>query len=111
MDFESVNDLVQQYRSKQIEMRCAHGAKNTKKSLSTSQIFCVSFEFPMILVNNSQYRLVICSNIDNVIITEIHYRDMIYRIHGLFGDDFNLAVWRITTESPNLNRAILKVIF
>ena len=33
----------------------------------------------------------------------------IYRIRGLFGGDFNLAVWRITSESPNLNRAILKL--
>ena len=34
-----------------------------------------------------------------------------YRIRGLFGCDFNLAVWRITSKSPNLNRAILKAIF
>ena len=56
--FESVTDLVQHYRSKQIEMRCPNNTKNTKKtlsSLSISQMFCVSFEFP---VNNSQYCLV-----------------------------------------------------
>ena len=35
----------------------------------------------------------------------------IYRIRGLFGGDFNLAVWQIISESPNLSRAILKVIF
>ena len=34
-----------------------------------------------------------------------------YRIRGLFGGDFNLAVWRITSESPNLSHAILKAIF
>ena len=34
-----------------------------------------------------------------------------YRIRGLFGDDFNLAVWQITSESPNLSHAILKAIF
>ena len=34
-----------------------------------------------------------------------------YRICGLFGGDFNLVVWRITSESPNLSRTILKVIF
>ena len=30
-----------------------------------------------------------------------------YRIRGLFGDDFNLVVWKIFIGSPNLNRAIL----
>ena len=35
----------------------------------------------------------------------------VYRIRGLFGGDFNLVVWPITSELPNLNRAILKVIF
>ena len=35
----------------------------------------------------------------------------VYRIRGLFGDDFNLAVWQITSESPNLSHAILKVTF
>ena len=35
---------------------------------------------------------------------------MMYRIRGLFGGYFNLAVWQITSESPNLSRAILKVI-
>ena len=34
-----------------------------------------------------------------------------YRIHGLFGGDFNLAVWQITSESPNLSQVILKAIF
>ena len=34
-----------------------------------------------------------------------------YRIRGIFGGDFNLAVWRITSESPNLSHAILKAIF
>ena len=37
--------------------------------------------------------------------------DMLYHIRGLFGGDFNLAVWQITSESPNLSRVILKVIF
>ena len=36
---------------------------------------------------------------------------IIYRIRGLFGGDFYLAVWQITSESPNLSCAILKVIF
>ena len=31
----------------------------------------------------------------------------VYRIHGLFGGDFNLAVWRIFIGSPNLNHAVL----
>ena len=30
-----------------------------------------------------------------------------HRIHGLFGGDFNLAVWRIFIGSPNLNHAVL----
>ena len=30
-----------------------------------------------------------------------------YRIRGLFGGDFNLAVWRIFIGSPNLNHAVL----
>ena len=34
-----------------------------------------------------------------------------YRIRGLFGGDFNLAVWQITSELPNLSHAILKAIF
>ena len=29
-----------------------------------------------------------------------------YRIRGLFGGDFNLAVWQIFIGSPNLNHAI-----
>ena len=36
---------------------------------------------------------------------------MVYCIRGLFGSDFNLAVWRITSESSNLSPVILKVIF
>ena len=32
---------------------------------------------------------------------------MKYRIHGLFGGDFNLAVWQIFIGSPNLNHAVL----
>ena len=28
-------------------------------------------------------------------------------MHGLFGGNFNLAVWRIFTGLPNLNHAIL----
>ena len=35
---------------------------------------------------------------------------VIYR-YGLFGGDFNLVVWQITSVLPNLSRAILKVIF
>ena len=31
---------------------------------------------------------------------------VIYRIRGLFGGDFNLAVWRISIGSPNLNHAV-----
>ena len=34
-------------------------------------------------------------------------RRKVYRIHGLFGGDFNLAVWRIFIGSPNLNHAVL----
>ena len=34
-----------------------------------------------------------------------------YRICGLFSGDFNLAVWRITSESPNLSRTVLKARF
>ena len=30
-----------------------------------------------------------------------------YRIHGLFGGNFNLAVWRIFIDLPNLNHTIL----
>ena len=30
-----------------------------------------------------------------------------YRICGLFGGDFNLAVWRFFIGSPNLNYAVL----
>ena len=30
-----------------------------------------------------------------------------YRICGLFGGDFNLAVWQIFIGSPNLNHAVL----
>ena len=30
----------------------------------------------------------------------------IYRIHGLFGSDFNLAVWQMFIGSPNLNHTI-----
>ena len=41
----------------------------------------------------------------------VPYIGTYYRIRGLFGGDFNLAVWQITSESPNLNRAILKAIF
>ena len=33
--------------------------------------------------------------------------DATYCICGLFGDDFNFAVWRIFIGSPNLNHAIL----
>ena len=29
----------------------------------------------------------------------------IYRIHGVFGSDFNLVVWRFFVHSPNLNNA------
>ena len=32
---------------------------------------------------------------------------MSYHIHGLFGGDFNLAVWQIFIGSPNLNHAVL----
>ena len=32
---------------------------------------------------------------------------VIYRIRGLFGSDFNLAVRRIFVSSPNLNHAVL----
>ena len=32
---------------------------------------------------------------------------MIYHICGLFGGDFNLAVWQIFIGSPNLNHAVL----
>ena len=31
----------------------------------------------------------------------------IYRIRGLFGGGFNLAVWQIFIGSPNLNHAVL----
>ena len=31
----------------------------------------------------------------------------IYRIHGLFGGDFNWVVWQIFIDSQNLNYAIL----
>ena len=37
--------------------------------------------------------------------------DALGRICGLFGGDFNLAVWRITSKSPNLSRTILKGVF
>ena len=30
---------------------------------------------------------------------------------GLFGNDFNLVVWQIFVESPNLNHDILKTSF
>ena len=30
-----------------------------------------------------------------------------YRIRGLFGGDFNLVVWRIFIDTPNLKHAIL----
>ena len=32
-----------------------------------------------------------------------------YRMHGLFGDDFNLAVQQIFVGSPNLNHTISKI--
>ena len=31
----------------------------------------------------------------------------LYRIRGLFGGDFNLAVWQIFIGLPNLNHAVL----
>ena len=31
----------------------------------------------------------------------------LYCIRGLFGGDFNLAVWQIFVGSPNLNHAVL----
>ena len=33
--------------------------------------------------------------------------DKEYRICGLFGSDFNLAVWQIFIGLPNLNHAVL----
>ena len=36
---------------------------------------------------------------------KIHFT--IYHVRGLFGGDFNLAVWRIFIGSPNLNYAVL----
>ena len=47
------------------------------------------------------------------LLTIIHHIDMFtglsgkYHIRGLFGGDFNLAVWRIFIGLPNLNYAIL----
>ena len=32
---------------------------------------------------------------------------ILYRIRGLFGSDFNLAVWQIFIGLPNLNHVIL----
>ena len=35
------------------------------------------------------------------------YMDSLHRISGLFGGNFNLAVWRIFIRLPNLNHAVL----
>ena len=40
-------------------------------------------------------------------IVALHLICSYYRIRGLFGGDFNLAVWRIFIGSPNLNYAVL----
>ena len=37
----------------------------------------------------------------------VHINEPIYRIRGLFGCDFNLAVWQIFIGSPNINHAVL----
>ena len=42
-----------------------------------------------------------------MMISHIIYTNNSYRIPGLFGGDFNLAVWQIFIGSPNLNHAIL----
>ena len=42
------------------------------------------------------------SNIDECNIQKyVYYKT--YRIHGLFGSDFDLAVWRFFSCPPNLN--------
>ena len=66
--------------------------------------YCIKFEGQG-LKNRSVIFKVFCLGV------KIYVHAPKYRIRGLFGGDFNLAVWRITSESPNLNRAILKAIF
>ena len=39
--------------------------------------------------------------------TKLKFPRYTYHIHGLFGGDFNLAVWQIFIGSPNLNHAVL----
>ena len=39
--------------------------------------------------------------------TQYCMNHLTYRIRGLFGSDFNLAVWQIFVGSPNLNHAVL----
>ena len=40
-------------------------------------------------------------------IRRLKHIQCMYHIRGLFGGDFNLVVWQITSESPNLSCAIL----
>ena len=48
-----------------------------------------------------------CTVLQIEIIPAVSHIITIYRIGGLFGGDFNLAVWRIFIGSPNLNHAVL----